>query len=250
MSTDIAQTILITGASSDIGCALIRSLLSRANPPVVLAHSHRFGEKLRSLKAEFGKSLRLYEADFTQSTSVSAMADLIVSEVGTPSAMVHLPALRPSPERFTKFNWERFEADLAVQLQSAVILLQRFLPKMAKMPGARVVFILSSYVHGVAPKYMTMYTTVKYAQLGLMRSLASEYDSTHVRINAISPSMVETQFLSDLPEVAVQMQAASNPQKRNAAPSDLLGAIELLLSPASDYIQGITIPITAGTHVY
>ena len=250
MSTDIAQTILITGASSDIGCALIRSLLSRANPPVVLAHSHRSGEKLRSLKAEFGKSLKLYEADFTQSASASAMADLIVSEVGTPSAMVHLPALRPSPERFTKFNWERFEADLAVQLQSAVILLQRFLPKMAKMPGARVVFILSSYVHGVAPKYMTMYTTVKYAQLGLMRSLASEYDSTHVRINAISPSMVETQFLSDLPEVAVQMQAASNPQKRNAAPSDLLGAIELLLSPASAYIQGITIPITAGTHVY
>jgi 3-oxoacyl-[acyl-carrier protein] reductase len=250
MSTDTAQTILITGASSDIGCALIRSLLSRTNPPVVLAHSHRSGEKLRALKAEFGEGIKLYEADFTQSASVSAMADLIVSEVGTPSAVVHLPALRPSPERFTKFNWERFETDLAVQVQSAVILLQRFLPKMAKTPGARVVFILSSYVHGVAPKYMTMYTTVKYAQLGLMRSLASEYDSTHVRINAISPSMVETQFLSDLPEVAVQMQAASNPQKRNATPSDLLGAIELLLSPASDYMQGITIPITAGTHIY
>ncbi len=176
------------------------------------------------------------------------MADRIVSEVGTPSAMVHLPALRPSPERFTKFNWARFETDLAVD-ESAVILLQRFLPQMAKIPGARVVFVLSSYVHGTAPKYMSMYTTVKYAQLGLMRSLASEYASTQVRINAISPGMVETQFLADLPDVAVEMQAASNPQKRNATPSDLLGAIELLLSPASDYIQGITIPITAGTHV-
>jgi 3-oxoacyl-[acyl-carrier protein] reductase len=249
MSTDKTQTILITGASSDIGCALIRSLLSRENPPVVLAHSHCSGEKLRALQVEFGEGLKLYEADFTQSASVSAMADRIASEVGTPSAMVHLPALRPSPERFTKFNWERFETDLAVQVGSAVILLQRFLPQMAKTPGARVVFILSSYVHGTAPKYMSMYTTVKYAQLGLMRSLASEYASTQVRINAISPSMVETQFLADLPAVAVQMQAASNPLKRNATPSDLLGAIELLLSPASDYIQGITIPITAGTHV-
>lgn len=249
MSTDTAQTILITGASSDIGCALIRSLLGRSNPPTVLAHSHRSGEKLRALQVEFGKRLRLYEADFSQSASVSALADRLISEIGTPSAMVHLPALRPSPERFTKFNWERFETDLAVQVESAVILLQRFLPKMAKIPGARVVFILSSYVHGPAPKYMSMYTTIKYAQLGLMRSLASEYASTHVRINAISPSMVETQFLADLPEVAVQMEAASNPQKRNATPSDLLGAIELLLSPASEYIQGITIPITAGTHI-
>ncbi|HSY34680.1 MAG TPA: SDR family oxidoreductase [Acidobacteriaceae bacterium] len=249
MSTDTAPTILITGASSDIGCALIRSLLGRANPPVVLAHAHNSGEKLRALQAEFGETLKLYEADFTQSASVSAMADRIVSDVGTPFAMVHLPALRPSPERFTKFNWERFETDLAVQVQSAVILLQRFLPKMAKTPGARVVFILSSYVHGTAPKYMSMYTTVKYAQLGLMRSLASEYAATHVRINAISPSMVETQFLADLPALAIETQAASNPQQRNATPGDLLGAIELLLSPASDYIQGIAIPITAGTHV-
>jgi 3-oxoacyl-[acyl-carrier protein] reductase len=249
MSTDTAQTILITGASSDIGCALIGSLLSRPNPPVVLAHSHSSGEKLRALQSEFGEDLKLYEADFTQRASVSAMADQIVREAGTPSAMVHLPALRPSPERFTKFNWERFETDLAVQVGSAVILLQQFLPKMAKTPGARVVFILSSYVHGMAPKYMSMYTTVKYAQLGLMRSLASEYAATQVRINAISPSMVETRFLTELPEVSVQMQAASNPLQRNAMPSDLLGAIELLLSPASDYIQGITIPITAGTHV-
>jgi 3-oxoacyl-[acyl-carrier protein] reductase len=91
-----------------------------------------------------------------------------------------------------------------------------------------------------------MYTTIKYAQLGLMRSLAAEYAATPIKINAISPSMVETQFLKDLAEVAVQMSAASNPLGRNATPADLLGALELLLSPASDYIHGIDIPIAAG----
>ena len=243
------ETMLITGASSDIGCALTRRLLNRPDPPIVLAHSFASADKLRPLQDESKGQLRLLQADFSQSSSVVAMCDQIAGEFGTPAAIVHLPALRLSYERFAKFNWDRFQSDFAVQVQSAVILLQRFLPQMAKLPRARVVFMLSSVVHGAAPKYMSMYTTIKYAQLGLMRSLAAEYASTPIRINAISPSMVETQFLNDVAEVAVQMAAKANPLGRNATPQDLLGAIELLLSPASDYIHGITIPITAGMNV-
>jgi 3-oxoacyl-[acyl-carrier protein] reductase len=104
-------------------------------------------------------------------------------------------------------------------------------------------------VHGVPPKFMAGYTVVKYAQLGLMRSLAAEYAATSVRINAISPSMVDTQFLNDLSELAVEMSASSNPLGRNAKTSDLLGPFELLLSTASDYIHGVVIPVTAGVSV-
>jgi 3-oxoacyl-[acyl-carrier protein] reductase len=242
-----SEPILITGASSDIGCALVRQLLSRSDQPLVLAHYHQSGDKIRAVQAEFGKRIQLIEADFSQSSSIATMADQIASEYGTPAGIVHFPALRLFYERFTKFNWERFQTDLAVQVQSAVILLQRFLPKMVKLPRARVIFVLSSVVHGMPPKFMSMYTILKYAQLGLMRSLAAEYASTSVRINGISPSMVETQFLREIPELAVQMSASASPLGRNATPADILGAIELLLSPASDYMHGIDIPIAGGS---
>jgi 3-oxoacyl-[acyl-carrier protein] reductase len=175
------------------------------------------------------------------------MADLIASEHGTPASIIHLPALPLSYERFTKFNWDRFDTDLAIQVQSIVLLLQRFLPKMAKLPRARVLFMLSSVVHGIPPKFMSMYTMIKYTQLGLMRSLAAEYAASTIRINAISPSMVETRFLKEIAEVAVQMSASANPQGRNATPEDLLGAIEFLLSNGSDYVHGVDIPIAAGS---
>jgi 3-oxoacyl-[acyl-carrier protein] reductase len=238
--------ILITGASSDIGRALIRRLLETSDKATVLAHYNRSAEKLAALKEEFGDKLSLFQADFSQASSVTQMADQITRNHGTPASIVHLPALRLTHERFTKFQWDRFEEDMAVQVGSAVILLKAFLPKMAKLPRARVLFILSSVVHGVPPKYMTMYTTLKYTQLGLMRSLAAEYASTPIRINAISPSMVETQFLSEISDIARQMSASANPQGRNATPSDLLGAMELLLSPASDYIHGVDLAIAAG----
>jgi len=240
------EKVLVTGASSDIGRALVRRLLESFETTTVLAHWHRSGEKLAALKEEFGDRLSLVQADFSQAASVTRMTEEIAREHGTPTSIVHLPALRLTHERFTKFQWERFEEDMAVQVRSAIIVLKAFLPKMTKLPRARVLFVLSSVVHGVPPKYMTMYTTLKYTQLGLMRSLAAEYASTPVRINAISPSMVDTQFLSEISEIAVQMSAAANPQGRNATTDDLLGAMELLLSPASDYIHGIDLPIAAG----
>jgi 3-oxoacyl-[acyl-carrier protein] reductase len=240
------EVVLITGASSDIGCAVVRKLLGRREAPLVLAHCFSSAARLRSLQEELGAGLQILEADFSKALSVAALADRVASEFGAPAGIVHLPALRLSYERFTRFEWDRFEVDLAIQVQSAVILLKRLLPKMAKLPRARVLFVLSSVVHGVPPKYMSAYTMIKYTQLGLMRSLAAEYVSSPIRINAISPSMVETQFLNDIAEVAVQMSASANPQGRNATPSDLLGAIEMLLSPASDYIHGVDIPIAAG----
>src|ERR1017187_4467816 len=105
------EPILVTGASSDIGCALVRQLLSRPDPPLVLAHSYRSGDKIRALQAEFGKRIQPLEADFSQSSSVATMAGQIAGEYGTPAGIVHLPALRLSYERFTKFNWERFQTD-------------------------------------------------------------------------------------------------------------------------------------------
>ena len=243
----VAEPILITGASSDIGCALVRRLLSKPESPVVLAHSYKSGARLRALQDEFAGRIQIFDADFSQASSVAAMADLIAGEHGTPASIIHLPALPLCYERFTKFNWDRFETDLAIQVQSAVLLLQRFLPKMVKLPRARVIFMLSSVVHGVPPKFMSMYTTIKYAQLGLMRSLAADYAATPVRINAISPSMVATKFLKEIAEVAVQMSASANPQGRNATPEDLLGAFEFLLSGASDYVHGVDIPIAGGS---
>jgi 3-oxoacyl-[acyl-carrier protein] reductase len=241
------DSILITGASSDIGCALIRSLVSRDKSLTVLAHAFKSADRIQALVSEYGDQVQPLQADLSLATAVSAMADEIVSRVGVPTKIVHMPALRPVNERLTKFNWDRFQQDMAIQVQSAIILLQRFAPKMSKLPRAKIVFISSSFTRGMPPKFLSMYIVAKYAQLGLMRSAAAEYAGTNLTINAISPSMIETRFLEDISEIAVQMSAASTPKGRNAKPEDILGAIEFLLSPASDYMTGIDIPLTAGS---
>lgn len=189
----------------------------------------------------------MFQADFSDADAVRKMSQEILERFGSPTQIVHLPALRLNYERLTRFNLERFHKDMAIQVEAAVILLQLFAPRMTKTPGSRMVFVSSSVTHGMPPKFMSMYTLVKYAQLGLMRAAAAEYAATHLTVNAVSPGMIETQFLAEIAEHIVEMSAAANPKGRNAHPEDVLGAIEFLLSPGAGYITGADIPIAAGS---
>jgi 3-oxoacyl-[acyl-carrier protein] reductase len=181
------------------------------------------------------------------------MAHRILAEFGPPRGIVHLPAARMRYERFPKMDWARLQEDLTIQVHSIATLLQACLPKLRqsplpdlppKTPDARIVFVLSSVTLGLPPKYLTAYTVVKCALMGLMRSIAVEY--AQVRINAISPSIVETQFLREIPAKAVEMAAGSHPLGRNAAVEDVCGLIAFLLSREADYIHGVNIPVTGG----
>jgi NAD(P)-dependent dehydrogenase (short-subunit alcohol dehydrogenase family) len=84
------KPILITGASSDIGCAVVRRILDRPDGPIVLAHSFASRNRLATLQTEYGDRLQLLQADFSQRSSVEAMADRIATDYGTPAEIVHL----------------------------------------------------------------------------------------------------------------------------------------------------------------
>jgi len=96
---------------------------------------------------------------------------------------------------------------------------------------------------------MSMYSIVKHAQVGLMRSLASEYASTGLSVNAVSPSMVKTRFLDDIPDVVKEMGAAASPRGRLATPEEVAGVIQFLLSTDSDAMTGIELPVSGGSAV-
>jgi 3-oxoacyl-[acyl-carrier protein] reductase len=158
-----------------------------------------------------------------------------------------LPARPLRLTRFSDQKWEDLIADLELQVRSAMLLLQGFLPRMAA-PDRRgkVVLMLSSVTIGVPPSAMSSYVVAKYALLGLMRALAVEYADKGLNINAISPSTVETRFLDAVPRKFAEISAAKSPLKRNARPEDIIPLIKFLLSTDSDYLTGLNIPIAGG----
>lgn len=241
MSDDI---ILILGASSDIGIDLINNL---DDDCLILAHYNSSNKVLLDLSKKVKSNLVLIKADLSIEAEVYSMIDLIEKKYGIPNKIIQLAASKVENIRFKDVAWEDFEKDINVALRSSVIVLNRFLPKLAKIKQGKIVIMLSSYVLGTPPKALAHYTITKYALLGLVKSLANEYGDKNIQVNAVSPSMIETKFLDNINEKFVELSAYNNPLKRNATVSDITPIIKLLISDESNYMNGTNIPITAGS---
>ena len=241
-----SDTVLIAGASSAIGLEVLRRL-ARDGSATLLAHCNANRAAVDELIQSGGFThIHPLVADFANLASVESLLTDVTSRFDTPNKILYLPASRLRYERFAKFDLDEFDRDIHIQVRSAIILLRRLAPAMAKLPRARIVFVLSSVTRGVPPRFMSMYTIAKHAQLGLMKALASEYSASGLTVNAINPGMVDTPFVAAIPPLAKESAAAAAPRGRIATPADVIAAIQFLLSDGSDYVTGIEIPVTGG----
>lgn len=235
---------LITGASSDVGVALIRRIYREGD--VILAQGAGDLDKLRCLAQETGGAVHPFDVDLTDSAALDAFIAAVRGQFGTPTHIVHFPALRMINTKFKKFDEERFLLDMNVQVLSAIRICKAFLPDMAKAKTGRVLFMLTSYIIGIPPKNATAYIVAKNALKGLAQSLAAEYAPSGITVNCVAPYMMETKFLQDTPDLVVEASAAANPMKRNARVEDVVPAIAFLLSEEAGFITGAVLPITGG----
>ncbi|MBE5884329.1 MAG: SDR family oxidoreductase [Lachnospiraceae bacterium] len=240
------KVLLITGASSDVGMNLIRKIYS--DYEVIYAQYHRMNEEFGQLISEIkGKgNIIPLEADFRNSEEVSAMIQRIKDEGDIPNHIVHLPAPKAYNKQFHKDDWDNYEAAWEISVHSIVTILKAFMPVMAKAGYGRVVFMLSSVTRNQPPKFQSCYVTIKYALLGLMKSLSAEYMSKGITVNGISPDMMETKFLSELPHLIIEQNAENSPLGRNVYVEEILPVIAYLLSDAGAAMTGENIAITGG----
>lgn len=236
------KTLFVTGASSELGCSLIENVAD--NYDIVVAHYRSSVERLLPLEEKLGAKLMLVQADFSDSVSVRKMLDFFSEREIKPDHIVHMAALPMENKHFKKQSWCNFAENIETDLRPIVEILGEFLPAMSKQKYGKVIFMLTSCTVGMPPKYTTVYTTAKYALLGLMKSLAAEYAEKGITVNGVSPEMIDTRFLKDLPDLIKEMNAQNMPQKENLKVEQVVPTLAFLLSDGADMISGQNIAIT------
>lgn len=238
------KILLITGASSDIGENLISKVYNDYD--YIIAHHNNDNENLIKWKEKLGEKLILLKGNFLDEEDTYKFVQDIKDTGKMPTHIVHLPAGKYENIKFTKMDWDRFNRDLNISLRSLVIILNNFLPVMAKNKFGKIVVMLTSYTTNIPPKYTASYVTSKYALLGLVKVLANEYADKGIRINGISPSMIDTKFLKDIPELIIKQKEMESPTGANLSIDDVIPMFEFLLSDKSNSITGQNIAITNG----
>ena len=138
---------------------------------------------------------------------------------------------------------DEYEAMMQVSFYSIVEILKAFIPAMQKQKYGRILFMLSAYTTIPDPKYAAPYVASKYALLGLKKSVSAEYAAKGITVNGISPQMIETKFLKEVPELIVEQDKSVSPLGR-LQKEDILPTMKLLLSDEATAITYENISIT------
>ena len=238
------MNLLILGASSDLALALIPAIAE--NYENIIAHYFSSPDRLNELNETVQSSIIPIQADFSDEESTASFFARVES-LGLPiDHILHCPSAHFTWKNYPKLTWADFESLYHTQVRSLFYAAKSFLPQMAKRKSGKIVSILSAVTVNIPPSFAADYVSSKYALLGLVNSLAAEYAPKHVQINAVSPTTMDTKFNSHLPGLMIEKAAAENPAGRNATVSDVIPAIQFLLSDRSDFITGQNICISGG----
>ena len=237
---------IITGASSDVGVSLINEVYKTDDIYICQGTGNMQG--IEAL-AQGKSNINIYDVDLTKDASIDAFVTEITTNYPTPTHFAHLPALRVINAKYKKFDEDRFALDMSIQVTSAIRITKAILPLMAKARYGRCLFMLTNYVLGLPPKNTTAYVVAKSALQGLVKSLAADYASFGITVNAVAPSMITTKFLEDLSPLIVEAAAEAHPMKRNATVQDVTPAMAFLLSDQARFITGVTLPVTGGSNI-
>ncbi len=232
------RVLLITGASSDIGCGIIEKFSEKYD--CIWAHYRTLNGRFEEICRNNANVIPI-RADFLVEEEVRQMIATIIESTKIPDSIIHLPAMKYSINHFDKYDIQSFIDDYKISVISIVEILKSIIPIVKGKGTTRIVFMLSSCTVGNPPIFTSKYTMVKYALLGLLKELAIEYDKESILINGISPGMIETKFLSNISRFIIQKNAKDNPNGRNLAVSDLLPHFSYLLFDTMDTGQNIVI---------
>lgn len=118
---------------------------------------------------------------------------------------------------------------------------------MAKSVGGKIINIgsMQSYRAG---KFIFPYTASKHGVMGLTKAYADALASENIQVNALAPGYIDTPMTKALQEDNERNTEILShiPAGHWADPSELMGAIVFLASPASNYIMGVTLPVDGG----
>lgn len=244
------KTALITGATRGIGLAIARAYGRAGARLVITSENIDDCRHVATTLSREGIDAWPINADLGQQTDVNALADAVLDRFGGLDALVCNAGVAPHMGPLATACDQDWDTTLTINLRSALWLTTALIPSMAARGGGSVVLMAS--IAGVrGNKSLGLYGLSKAALAQLARNLAVEWGPANVRVNAISPGVIQTEFarpLTDSPAL-MEKRLALTPLRRVGMPEEVAGLALLLATAAGGFMTGQNLIVDGGTTV-
>jgi enoyl-[acyl-carrier protein] reductase III len=243
------KVALVTGSGRGIGRAIAIHLARNGADVIVNFLKNQIpAEETAAEVRKFGRRAIVVQANVSKEEDVKRLFETIESEFGGLDILVNNAASgfnRPAmQQKVMGWDWT-----MNVNARGFLLCAQKAVPLMEKRGGGWMVAITSPGSQRVMPDYVAVGAS-KAALEALTRYLAVELAPLNIVVNAVSPSLVETdivKFFSALSSPdAIPNAIANTPAGRLVQPQDVAGVVGFLCTPAAAMIRGQVIIIDGG----
>ncbi|MFL5105052.1 MAG: SDR family NAD(P)-dependent oxidoreductase [Xanthobacteraceae bacterium] len=244
------KVAVITGSSRGIGRATAESMAALGAKVVISSRKAEACEAVAREIAEKGGEAAAIPCNISRKAEVEALVEKTNARFGRIDILVCNAAVNPVFGPLLHLTDEAFDKVIGANVKSNLWLCNLVIPGMAARGGGAVI-VVSSIAGLRGTDMLGMYGISKAADFALVRNLAVEWGPRNVRVNAIAPGIVKTDFARALweNEELMKRRNAATPLRRIGSPEEIGSIAAFLASPAASFITGQVIVADGGVTI-
>lgn len=245
------KVVLVTGASSGIGYATAKVFAREGAHVVVGARRQPSLDALvEEITSEGGDAVAL-AGDVQEEAYAQALVELAITQYGGLDVAFNNAGVLGKLGAVTDMTLANWQETINVNLTSAFLGARYQIPAMQKRGGGSVIFTSSFVGYTVGMPGMAAYSASKAGLIGFTQSLAAEYGSENIRVNALLPGGTDTamsQSFASTPE-ALAFVHGLHAMKRIATPEEIAQSALYLASAQSSFTTGTAMLVDGGVSI-
>lgn len=243
----IGKIAVVTGSAQGIGQA-IATTLAQDGADVVVAdlNADRCEETVARVQ-QLGRKAMAVSVNVGDWDQVKGMIDRVLKDWDRIDIFVNNAGITRDG-LLMRMKEEDWQSVLQVNLTGTFYCVKAVLPTMSKQRNGRIVNI-ASIVGAIGNIGQANYAASKAAVIGLTKTVAREYASRNITVNAVAPGFIDTPMTQDLSADTKEALLSQIPLKRLGQTSDIADAVSFLSSEKAGYITGHVLHVNGGMHM-